>query len=181
MQYNNQYYKMMIKNNSATAEFINKKRWDYIKELNPQIVLDYGSGCNFLTKFAPKNIIVDSFDIGHLNGKLYPQTGILHDYYDLIFFNDVIEHVDWKNNPDNNIEKIFQKTNYIFISIPICSDIKNLKNWKHYKPGEHLTYFTKKSIEDFLNTRNFTIVKKSSVECPPRKDIFSFVYKKEKK
>lgn len=178
MIYNKKYYNNLLKKHYSTAKLINTIRWNFVKELKLKTVLDYGCGCNFLTKYAPRGITVDSYDIGKLNDKSYPQTGIQHEDYDLIFFNDVLEHVDWENNPDKDILNIIERTKYVYITIPIYKG-ENIKEWVHYKPGEHLTYFTEKSLDNFMLKYNFKLIKKGWVECPPRKDILTGVYKYE--
>jgi len=180
--YNKSYFNNLKKQHKKTAEIINKIRWKFVEEIPFNIVLDYGSGCGELTKYSPKkeNLIIDSYDIGRLNGELYPQTGINHDRYDLIFFNDVIEHVDWENNPDKKIEKILSLTKYICISLPIWDFNGDILKWKHYKPKEHLTYFSEKSIDHFFEAKGFKEVKKGKPECPPREDILTIIYKRVK-
>jgi ADP-heptose:LPS heptosyltransferase len=176
--YDKEYYNNLKKQHKETAEKINKKRWDFVNCIPFKVVLDYGCGCGELSKFSPKEVIVDSYDIGKLNGSPYPQTGINHEKYDLIFFNDIIEHVDWKNNPDKDIEKILKKTKYVCISIPIWEYNGDIKQWKHYKPEEHLSYFNHKEINDFFYNMGFEEIKSDWNECPPREDILSIIYKK---
>jgi len=179
IQYEKEYFTNLKKQHRDTAEELNKKRWEFVTCVPFQTVLDYGCGCGELTKYAPKGIVIDSYDIGKLNKVSYPQTGINHDYYDLVFFNDVLEHVDWIFNPDQNIENIFKRTKYICISIPIWNFLKkNIKEWTHYKPKEHLTCFNQYSIKKFFVDRDFEEIKTSNYECPPRKDIFSAIYKR---
>jgi len=175
-RYNKEYWKTISKDYEKTAKKLNKVRWNFVKELKPKIVLDYGAGANFLTKFSPKGVLVDSFDIGEFPIKY---TGIRHTSYDLIFFCDVLEHI-----PDFRVlDKIFKKTRYVYISLPILPDGKKLRGWKHFKfdTGEHLHYFTKESLNLFFEARGFKLIKSGypEVECGIRKDIYSAVYKKE--
>lgn len=182
MKYDKKYYDNLKSQHKETAEKINTIRWNFVKDIPFNTVLDYGCGCGELSFYLPcdkKNVIVDSYDIGFLNGEKYPQTGIMHNEYDLIFFNDVLEHVDWSNNPDEDILRMIEKTKFISISVPVWNDLsKNIKEWKHYKPEEHLTYFNTDSIMRFFYLRGFFPVKSGYPECPPREDIFSAVFKK---
>jgi hypothetical protein len=180
--YDKKYYFNLKKKHRDTAEIICKIRWNFVLDvISPKVVLDYGCGCNYLTKYAPEGTTVDSYDIGTINGKPYPQTGIRHNYYDLIFFNDILEHIDWENNPDLDIIQTFSKTNHIAITIPICPLSKELESWKHYKPGEHLTYFTKKTIKIFFDNYNFSLIKIGMPECPPREDIYNMLFERKEK
>ena len=173
-QYNKEYFKSISDAYEKTAKKISKIRWDFVKFIKPKIVLDYGAGANFLTKFAPKGVIVDSFDIGK-----YPikYTGIRHKFYDLIFLCDVLEHI-----PDFRIlNKILKRTRYIYVSIPLLPKGKRLKKWKHFKfeTGEHLHFFTERSLDLFFEARGFKRIKSGFPECEIREDIYSAVYKKE--
>jgi len=175
-QYNKEYFKTISDVYEKTAKKMNKVRWDFVKETKPKIVLDYGAGANFLTKFAPKGIKVDSFDIGNFSVKY---TGIRHKKYDLVFLSDVLEHI-----PDFSIlDDIFKMTDYFYISTPVLPESKKLRGWKHFKfeTKEHLHYFTKRSLDLFFEARGFKNIKSGypEVECGLRKDIYSAVYKKE--
>ncbi len=176
-QYNKEYWKTISKDYEKTAKILNKVRWDFVKEIKPKTVLDYGAGASFLTKFAPKGIIVDSFDLGKFPIKY---TGIRHDFYDLVFFCDVLEHF-----PDFRVlNKLFRKTEYVYVSLPILPKGKKLIGWKHFKfyTGEHLHFFTKESLDLFFEARGFKLIKSGypETECGVRKDIYSALYKKKK-
>lgn len=177
-RYDKKYFYHFYYTHSPTAELISNIRWNFVSDIKPKIVLDYGSGCGFLSKYAPSNIIIDTYDIGRLNGESYPQTGIVHDKYDLIFFNDVLEHVDWDNEPDEKMEDIFLRTKYICASVPLFPHDKKLEGWKHYKPGEHLTNFDYKTLTQFFVLRNFSVIKWGFPECPPREDVATIVVEK---
>ena len=181
IQYDKTYYDNLKKQHSGTAKIINEIRWNFVKEIPFEFVLDYGCGCGELSIYIPsdRKIVVDSYDIGFLNGEQYPQTGISRSNYDLIFFNDVIEHVDWGNRPDKNIINSFKITKYICVSIPVWKGIGDIKLWKHYKPGEHLTYFNEQEVIKFFKEKNMMLIKSGYPECPPRQDIFSAIFKNE--
>ena len=175
-QYNQEYFETISDTYRKTAKRINKIRWGFVKEVKPKIVLDYGAGANFLKKYAPKGIIVDTYDIGDFPEKY---TGIRHKYYDLVFLCDVLEHL-----PDFRIlDNILNKTRYICVSIPLLPCGKKLRTWKHFKfeTGEHLHYFTKRSLDLFFEARGFKKIKGGfpEVEFGKRQDIYSGLYKKE--
>ena len=176
LQYDEKYWNSISIKYEKTAKIINTIRWSFVSFIKPKIVLDYGAGACFLSKFAPKGIIVDTFDIGKFPVKY---TGIKHKRYDLIFLCDVLEHI-----PDFRVldyqKKIFSRTKYIYVSVPILPKGKKLKNWKHFKfrTGEHLHFFTKESLDLFFEARNFARIKSGYPECRLRKDIYSAVYKK---
>jgi len=171
------YFENMIHMNSVSAKNIFKVRWDFVAEVNAQTVLDYGCGTNFLSVFQPHGVDVDSFDIGHIEeGVLYPQTGITRDEYDLVCFFDVLEHVDWNKAPDESIEEVLRKTTWVVVTVPIKPENQLLETWKHYKPQEHLTYFTAETLVEFFAHRGFKEVKRGTPECPPRVDVATFLF-----
>jgi len=179
VKYDKQYYDNLKKQHRDTAKEINDKRWKFVESIPFEVVLDYGCGCGELSAHAPHrdNLVVDSYDIGKLNGEIYPQTGIQHDYYDLVFFNDVLEHVDWVSSSDKHIEDILKRTKYVCVSIPLWDFQGNITEWKHYKPGEHLTYFNKEDIRLFFEQRGFKEIKNGTPECPPREDVYTAIYR----
>lgn len=175
--YNSDYFEHMIHVNSGSAKKLFQVRWDFVADVNAHTVLDFGCGCNFLSIFQPHGVDVDSFDIGYIDeGVSYPQTGITRDKYDLVCFFDVLEHVDWTNAPDELIEEAIRMASWVAVSIPIKPEEQPLETWKHYKPREHLTYFTAETLVAFFDDRGFKKVKRGTPECPPRIDIVSFLF-----
>jgi hypothetical protein len=168
--YNINYFELMLRQNSGTAEQINKIRWDFVGEVNPKIVLDYGSGVGWFRAWRPKDIEVDTYDTGN-----FVKTGILHKKYDLVTMWDVLEHIP---NLDEVLSGVCESTKYLALAVPIKPEDVKLEEWKHYKPGEHLHQFTEESLSNLLKEYGFIQVKKGQPECPPRKDIWNFLYKK---
>lgn len=176
--YNWEYYKTMLRDYAETARHISRVRWQFVHSVHPKRVLDYGCGCNFFSLFAPNGVEIDSYDIGKINGHPYPQTGINHEYYDLVTLWDVLEHIAWDNNPDDLLLSALRNTRYVAASVPVLPDGKELVTWKHYKPKEHLTYFTKDTLRDFFTDKNLELLKLDCVECPPREDIVSSLWRR---
>jgi len=170
--YNLGYYEIMLRQNSGTAEKINKIRWDFVKEINPKVVLDFGCGVGWFRAWRPEGIEVDTHDIGP-----FPQTGIVHIEYDLITLWDVFEHLP---NFDL-IWRLLDKSKYCALSIPVLPKGKRLDTWKHFKPGEHLHYFTEEQLDMLFGRYGFEKIKRGMPECKPagpREDIVSLLYKK---
>jgi hypothetical protein len=165
MDYNLDYFEKMLRLNSINAERIHKIRWEWIKDLNSQKVLDYGSGVGWFRAFRPSGVEVCSYDIGN-----FPQTGIKLMMYDVVCFWDVLEHL-----PDFGIiEPILALARNVSVSIPIIEG--DLSESKHFKPGEHLHYFTQKSIRSLFANYGFIVSKTGTPECPPRESIHSFIF-----
>lgn len=167
MNYDIDYYENLLRRYSRTAEEICRIRWDWIAELNPKSVLDYGSGVGWFRAYRPKGVVCHSYDIGP-----YPQTGMKAQVYDVVCFFDVLEHI-----PDFGIiEPVMRLANNVATSLPIRNG--DLAGWMHFKPGEHLHYFTEEMLSAFMAEYGFVMAKKGAPECPPRKDIKSYIFKR---
>lgn len=165
MMYDLEYYENLLRRYSKTAAQICEVRWDWISELNPKVVLDYGCGVGWFRAYRPLGVEVDSYDVGN-----YPQTGLTLRVYDVVCFYDVLEHI-----PDfSAIEPILRLANNIVVSLPIKTG--DLTEWAHFKPGEHLHYFTHETLLALMNRYGFRLFKHGTPECPPRKDISSYVF-----
>jgi len=167
------YYERMLRNNSTTSEQISYIRWEFLiaNITDPiRVLLDFGSGVGWFRAHRPLSIEVDSFDIGS-----YPQTGILHKEYDVVCLWDVLEHIA----NFELIHSILNSTRYVALTIPIKPRKTSLACWKHYKPGEHLHYFTLDELDTFFETYGFRLLKRGKPECPPREDVWSLLYEKE--
>lgn len=176
--YNLGYFEHLLKKDTSTAEEINKIRWEWIRALFENDlkyesihVLDFGSGVGWFRAFRPDGIEVDTFDINPHS----PQTGILRREYDIITFWDVLEHV--KDLSD--LTAIMLQTKYVALSVPLLPDDCQMTDWKHYRPGEHLRYWT---VEEWdRQFSNYFIMERIDMgypECPPREDIISLLYER---
>jgi len=173
-KYDIEYWEKMLRQNSATAELIAKKRWTFVKEANAKKVLDYGSGPGWFRAFRPKNIIVDSYDINP-----WPQTGFRETHYDLITFWDVLEHFRSLEEPFKIMRKF--GVSFVAISCPALKPGIELKKWKHWKPGEHFHYKTAEEWDLLFKENGYKKIKGGEYECPPRSDIYSALYAWEEK
>lgn len=168
MNYNIEYYEKMLREYSANGERIARIRWDFISEIEPRKVLDYGSGVGWFRAWRPPGVEVDSYDIGP-----EPQTEIRLVMYDVSCFWDVFEHI-----PDfKTIEPVLSLSKHIALTVPIRPQDKPYATWKHSKPREHVRIFTEAGVDDLMSYYGFSLIKKGMPECPPREDIHSFLYK----
>lgn len=163
------YYENLLRMYSKSAEEICKIRWDFVAETKPCIVLDYGCGCGWFRAFRPKGITMDSYDIMPT-----AQTGIRHERYDLITFWDVLEHMPGFEG----IKDLLDKARFVAITVPIKPDGIKIENWKHTKPLEHIVTFNHEMIEALFSEFGYNLIKVGQPECPPRVDIWSFLFGK---
>ena len=175
MDYGLEYYEKMLREYSATAKQICDVRWQFvltnIRHRNNRIkVLDFGCGCGGFRAWRPKEWAdVWSYDIGE-----YPQTGIELQIYDVVTMWDVLEHI-----PDfTELESIFRLADHIAVSLPIKPEGVEYSSWKHLKPREHLRYYTRDSLRGLFAEYGFEQIVESTIECPPREDVTSFLFRK---
>jgi len=115
--------------------------------------------CELVSKYCPP---VETTDIGIGGGRYVQQSGgcgydvcadavtWLHSegaYFDpyvdgayAITCWDSLEHIP---EPEKLLAQV---TNWLFVSMPIYEDMADVLQSKHYKPGEHLHYFTQEGF-----------------------------------
>jgi 2-polyprenyl-3-methyl-5-hydroxy-6-metoxy-1,4-benzoquinol methylase len=92
--------------------------------------------------------------LGTLNGNSYKLNT-----FDVVTYQDVIEHIP---DPVNELKKIYRIIKPGGIVFLVTPDIGGIWSrllgplWYHYKPYEHLTYFSQKSISRALKETGFT-------------------------
>ena len=159
----------MLKMYAKTGEHIANIRWDFIDEFHPRTLLDFGCGLGFFAAYAPEGITVDTYDIGP-----FVTTGIRHEKYDMLCLWDVLEHL----SDFTCLDEFLKFTDHVALTVPMLPSGKELLTWKHFKPGEHLHYFTNETLDAIFKIYGFSRIKSGSPECPPREDILTVIYGK---
>lgn len=142
-------------------------------------LLDVGVGSGEFIKSS--KIRVWGYDINPVGVEWLKDRELYVDPYvnfpdvDGLTFWDTLEHIP---DPDALLSK-FKKDMFAFISIPIFSNLSNVRKSKHYKPGEHLVYFTLNGIIRFMNDLNFEVMEIDDFETQSgRENILTFVFRK---
>ena len=175
IEYNIDYYEGLIKLQAKTGEDIALRRWDFLKDIEVNKVLDFGCGAGFFRTHRPEGVVVDSHDIMPV-----PQTGMRLHEYDLVCFWDVLEHLP----TFDSVKQMLNAKNVRFVAatVPIVParmvNHKSIETWKHWKPGEHLHYFTKETFTDLFYSFGFKLIKHGTPECPPREDAETFLFER---
>ena len=90
-------------------------------------------------------------------------------------FWDVLEHVP---EPETYFRNVLQGSR-LLTSIPIFSDLTRIRESKHYRPGEHLYYFTATGFVDWMASHKFELLGIETFEMRAgREDIWSFAFEK---
>lgn len=110
-------------------------------------ILDVGYANGAFLK-AMQHIGYDVYGID-LHGQDMGITEVDFDYpavFDLVSFFDVLEHFE-----DLTLPQKLQTRN-IIVSLPWRPSFfpKYPEKWKHYKPGEHLHYFSPESLDEYM-------------------------------
>jgi hypothetical protein len=168
IKYDLNYLENLLRIQARTGQLIAEIRWDFIdcKKNNIKTILDYGSGVGFFRAFRPEGIEVDNYDVN----PCAPQTGITKKTYDLVCLWDVLEHLTAPLEFDSK---------FITITVPIKPKDILLKDWYHFKPGEHLVYFSQEYLDLIFKNFGYQRIKLGQPECPPRKDVWSILYEKD--
>lgn len=160
-----QYYKSEVLDSRRNFVYRNcdiKKSYDYGCGTNPFYINDESKPLHSYDKYVER--------YKEFNREAFFNT-------DTILFFDVLEHIF---DLDVFLSMIPHKK--IIATLPIwpnneLKSVNDLTNWKHYKPGEHIYYFTKNGFIEFVETKTPWKVTffNNEIECPPRQDIGSVI------
>jgi hypothetical protein len=90
-------------------------------------------------------------------------------------FWDVLEHVEL---PENYLRTVGYG-GYLFACVPILSDLKCIRDSRHYRPGEHLYYWTEEGFIDWMGRYGFEVLTVRDYETKAgRESILSFAFKR---
>lgn len=158
------------------ADKINTGRIALVGKYHKGTVLDIGVGSG---EFIKRRTDTFGYDINPSALQWLADNGCYSDAldgFDAYTFWDVIEHLD---TPEIYFKRI-PKDAYLFCSIPIIDRLDAVPQWKHYRPDEHLYYFTKRGFTDWMALWGFRFVERQKYEIDAgRKDIYSYVFKKD--
>lgn len=143
-------------------------------------ILDMGIGSGeFIKKSTAKMYGYDVNDVAieWLLGKniwANPYEEIPEDVEGLTFW-DVLEHI----RQPSELLKLVRPGTFVFISLPTFTDLTKVRTSKHYKPNEHLYYYSITGLIKFMAFCNFELIELSDAETKAgRQDITSFVFRK---
>ena len=166
--------------NTKTCSLINKARVELVRKYKYNHVLDFGIGSGtFVKTFADK---IFGFDINPIGVNWLKENQLYlnpflenHDHINSWTLWDVFEHFE---NPIKFLQ-ILKKEDFLFMSIPIFVSFTNLERSKHYKPNEHLFYFTHQGLIELLGKYNLMLIEYNNIETQiGRENINTYVFKK---
>jgi hypothetical protein len=88
---------------------------------------------------------------------------------------DSLEHIA---DPDRLVSRVER---WVFVSLPIFRDAEHVLSSKHFKPDEHIWYWTEKGFKNWLDRLGFDCLYHSEMESElGREDIHTFVFRRKK-
>lgn len=143
-------------------------------------VVDVGVGSGEFIKKS--NIKVYGYDINPVGVQWLQERGLFVDIYQEVPVEvqgftlwDTLEHIP---NPQEFLRCV-RPGDFLFVSLPIFDEIEQVRQSKHYKPNEHLYYYTHDGLVGFLKDSGFDFVESNEDEIAAgREGIGSFVFLK---
>ena len=185
--YSNKYLDKFkaYKENACMNSAINEARCELVSiYAGLEQVLDIGCGnMDFMALYHTKNCpLIYGYDVIPDTVKalqvLKAYVNPYHDYIgniSVITMFDVLEHIA-------DIDALLDKMpalSYIITSIPIYESLDDIKDSPHYRPGEHIWYFTDAGIKSLMNCNDYKYIESTDIETDiGRQDIRTYVFRK---
>ncbi len=141
-------------------------------------VLDFGSGSGrFVVERNKRGCDTTGYDIMPPAVAWLQENGYYENPYEAdvpaITFWDSLEHLE---QPEEIIKRAQE---WVFISMPIYRDAQHILTSKHYKPGEHLIYWTHNGLIKWMKKQGFGLEEQNDMERElGREDITSFAFRR---
>lgn len=159
------FYRYVNLEGTLNGDHINQMRRDMVNGIKYQwpcpitrpCLLDVGIGSGSFLSFMVDSFDVRGMDVNPLGIDWLKRHGmwcenIFEVEWDVVTFWDSMEHI---SNAHTFIQEL--KTNAICVSLPVFRDESAVFISKHFKPGEHLHYFTVEGFVDWMADLGFAL------------------------
>lgn len=178
IDYDKDYFDKYIKyGGSQTEVILNKIRKDTVNKFYRGPILDIGVGNgSFITDYAKEFLGSKGYDINQSAVDMLKSADMYSDNlssFGAMTFWDSLEHMV---NPIKMLSFI-PVGGWAFVSIPIFKNLREIRKSKHYRPDEHLWYFTSDGFIRFMEGEcGFRVVDQHVLETTEggREDIKTF-------
>jgi len=86
---------------------------------------------------------------------------------------DSLEHIP---HPENLINQV---TDWVFVSLPIFENPNTITKSKHYRPGEHIWYWSDSGLTKWFKDLGFELIEKNNMETDlGREAISTYVFRR---
>lgn len=142
-------------------------------------LLDIGAGSGaFMRCAASWGLAAKGFDVIEESANRLRAQGLYADNaagFDVVTMWDVMEHLE---NPADTLRTLRSGT-LLFVSIPVFPNLVEIRSSKHYRPGEHLYYWTAQGFVAWMHQHGFNMLEESPHETDAGRDsIAAFAFQK---
>ncbi len=167
---------------SKTAKAVNAGRCALLMRHLPDgaSVLDVGAGSGaFVRAAASWGFDACGFDVIPDTAEQLRAAGVYAEdisVFDAVTLWDSIEHME---DPGQPLQAI-RRGAHLFVSVPVFGDLRTIRASRHYRPGEHLYYWTAQGFIDWVALYGFRLLEQSSHETDAgRESIGAFAFCKD--
>lgn len=137
------------------------------------VVVDIGIGSGEFIKSRPNTF---GYDVNakamHWLKENKKLAGPISEFSAFTFW-DVLEHV---RDPNSYFKRIPEGA-HLFTCLPIFDDLSRIRESRHYKPNEHLYYWTERGFVDWMALYRFRLLERQAFEIDAGRDsILSFAF-----
>ncbi len=164
---------------NAIAKAVNAGRCALLMRHLPDgaSVIDIGAGSGaFVRAAASWSFDAKGFDIMPEATKLLRESDMYaHDInlFDAVTLWDSIEHME---SPEVYLNSV-RNGGMLFVSVPTFNDLADIRSSKHYRPGEHLYYWTAQGFINWIARYGFRLLEQSAHETDAgRESIGAFAF-----
>lgn len=175
-QYDAAYYAKCAAYDAAIASRVNAARRAFVRRhCGLSSLLDVGAGaCQFV-----KAADCFGFDVNPASADALRALGRYSadfDKFEALTFWDVLEHVP---EPHKYLQRIAPGA-FVFATVPVFDDLDAIRASKHYRPDEHLYYFTRQGFIDWMALYGFRFLEYSDHEITAGRDsIGAFAFRRD--
>ena len=176
IDYDKDYFEKYVSyEDTEIARKINQGRVAIVNKYHFNKCLDIGIGSGEFIKNRPNTY---GFDVNPEAVRWLKRNDLFrYDYKNFACFTfwDVIEHIPSPQNIFNELPR----RSFLFTSIPLFKDLKKIRESKHYRPNEHLYYFTREGFLSWMSWYGFMFLEQQEFEIDAgREDIYTFAFQK---
>lgn len=177
--YNGEYFEHYVAlEGKPIALMLNAGRVQLVnKHVGPELgVLDVGVGSGEFIMSRPNTFGYDVNKRAEAWLKAERRWSDKFGVFEAFTFWDVLEHVE---TPEDYFQHMRPGT-HLFTSLPIFRSLWDVRKSKHYKPGEHLYYFTESGFLNWMKRHNWRHLETQDYETRAGRDgILSFAFRRE--
>lgn len=143
-------------------------------------VIDWGAGSGaFLRDAMVAGFSAKGYDVNlQALQRLMDKGWLSQDPYlfDAVTLWDTVEHME---QPEAVFRSV-KKGALLFASIPVFEDLRKIRESKHYRPGEHLYYWTAQGFINWMALYGFRLLEQSNHEIEAGRDsIGAFAFRRD--